>query len=192
MTDQPPQQPTPEEDSREPLAPALFTSPDKFVSDCNLVARWGIRPEARGWVADKLLKIILDKKVARDKAGNLVLDGDGKTVQVPHRSREVIAAVRALASLDRLNMEQEKRNLGLPDETNGALQQTAVVLHDLRALRNELLDDDDYQHYLRDRALQADGHAGDLGADGQPGPVADGTTSGNGRSGPDGDRHGKE
>jgi len=187
MTDQPPQQPTPEEDSREPLAPALFTSPDKFVSDCNLVARWGIRPEARGWVADKLLKIILDKKVARDKAGNLVLDGDGKTVQVPHRSREVIAAVRALASLDRLNMEQEKRNLGLPDQTINVVQQTAIV-GNAKHLREYMLADDDFHEYLRERALRADGDAGDLGADGQPRPVEDGPAPGDGRSGPNGHR----
>jgi hypothetical protein len=75
--------------------------PKRFVSDANMAARFPIRPEARQAVADAMLKIILSDT----------------------RPRNRIAATRAIASLEKLNMEQEKRILGIPDTIVNVVQQ---------------------------------------------------------------------
>lgn len=71
----------------------LLLSPDKIVSDCNLIARYQIRPELRALMVGRLEEIIRSSP----------------------RSRERIAAVRALTQLDKLNIYQEQsgKNTGI-------------------------------------------------------------------------------
>jgi len=64
----------------------LLSSPDKIVSDCNLISRYPIHPKLR----TRLVRIL------------------AHIAESGHRARERIAACKALVAMDKLNIIQEQ------------------------------------------------------------------------------------
>jgi hypothetical protein len=67
----------------------LLSSPDKIVSDCNLISRYPIHPKLR----TRMVRVLAE-------------------IAECGRRRERIAAIRALTAMDKLNIEQEERGKG--------------------------------------------------------------------------------
>ncbi len=91
------------DDTRPPDEPedGGLLSDDKHIRrDCQLIERFPFKPADRPAMIAKLNKIAFGTK----------LNGSGETVDI-YRAREQLAAIRSLAKLDEINMEQERRNL---------------------------------------------------------------------------------
>ena len=134
--------------------------------DLALLARFPIRGNGRERVADQVLAIAVD----------------------PESSiRNKLAAAKVLAVFDKLNMDQEKRDLGIADQTVSVTTQVAVQVTDaVAAARTEMQDDSEYLDGLRAQAGQGNSQPGDLGNGRQQRPVEDGGPSSGGRPGPNG------
>ena len=99
---------------------------------------------------------------ARD---NYILTGDPKHAAIANQALDKII----------------KLTVGyLPEETkvSGKIDHEHVGAIDIRAVRAELESNADYQEFLRNRALQRNGHAGDLCRNGHGRPLEDGAALG--------------
>lgn len=102
--------PPPDEHPEEPPEEDGLLSDDKHIrSDCRLIARFPFQAADRPEMVAKLQKIAFGTK----------LNGNGETVDL-YRPREQLSAIRSLSELDKLNMEQERRDLlvSSPPERN--------------------------------------------------------------------------
>lgn len=102
--------PSPASSSPDGSAPALpsaglLSRPDNLVSDAKLIERYPFGPSLRPEIVEALRSVMNDPRARR---------------------REKIAAAKALASIDRLNMDQEKRSAGTVDTLVVVQQQTAI------------------------------------------------------------------
>jgi hypothetical protein len=83
----------------------LYTDEGAVRENRQLLQRFPIRPEARPLIADAMLSIALGSDKPRNR----------------------IMASRVLAMFDKLNMEQEKRILGIPDTIVNVVQQVNLA-----------------------------------------------------------------
>ncbi len=89
-------------------AEGLLSRPDNLVSDAKLIERYPFGSSLRPEIVEALRSVMQDPQARR---------------------REKIAAAKALAAIDKLNMEQEKRAGGTPDTLVVVQQQQAVAVN---------------------------------------------------------------
>lgn len=154
---------TPNDKGGAPGGPGDFEiDPHHPRRDLAMLARFPIRGDGRKIVADRVLQIAIDPEQS---------------------TRNQLAAAKVLAVFEKLNMEQERRDLGIPDEQINVTQ--SVIFH-AADMRKVMQDDPGYIDYQRSRFGKGDADTGDLGGNGEQGPVADGPAPGDGGPGSNG------
>jgi len=105
MTEQPPEQGLPEKSGGN--GGELLDAKRHFRMDCRLIERYGIDEAVRKGMVGRLVQIMADKTVG---------------------SRSHVAAVRALALLDRINLDLTKTAAGIPATQINIVNQNAVSI----------------------------------------------------------------
>lgn len=161
--------PLPPEDTYQPPdgEEGLLSEAKTIGQDIQMIVRYGVKPDARDKIAKRLANIALDERAETS----------------PRFARLAIMAIRALSSLERVNVDYLKLSHDQPTESR-----CLPSREEIEQIRDELYGKPEYLDQLRQRAIHCDSerNACAVGADDKQWSMANGETFGGPRQGANG------